>query len=100
MANKVRPDIHQMVAMLSTKVKLPNKTLWKTLVLMIKYLNGIRKNYLTLSADYLKVIKCNLDASFAIHPDFKSHTGAIMTMGYASMQSVSMKQKLNKRISC
>ena len=55
-AKKVRPDIHQMVVMLSTKVKLPNKTLWKIMVLMIKYLDGTRKNYLTLSADDLKVI--------------------------------------------
>ena len=34
-----------------------------------------------------------------VQPDFKIHTGAIMTMGQGSMQSVSKKQKLNTRIS-
>ena len=37
-----------------------------------------------------------MDTSFAVHPDFKSHTGAIMTMGQGAMQSVYRNQKLNK----
>ena len=48
---------------------------------MIKYLNGENKKYLTLTADDLKAVAWYVDASFAVHPDFKSHTGAIMTMG-------------------
>ena len=40
-----------------------------------------------------------MDASFAIHPDLKSHTRDIMTMGQVAMQQVSRKQKLNTRIS-
>ena len=35
------------------------------------------------------------DTNFAVHPDFKSHTRAIMTMGNGAIQSVSRKQKLN-----
>ena len=66
---------------------------------MIKYLNGKKKNYLTLSTDDLKVIKWYVDASFAVHPDFKVPTGAIMTMVYRAMQSVSRGNKLNTRIS-
>ena len=58
---------------------------------MIKYLNGTKKNYLTLSADYLRVVKFYVDAGFAVHPDFKSHTGDIMTMVQVDMQSVSRK---------
>jgi hypothetical protein len=38
-----------------------------------------------------------VDASFAVHPDFKSHTGAAMHFedGEGAVQSVSRKQKLN-----
>ena len=66
---------------------------------MIKYLNGTKKKYLTLSDDDLKVIKQYVDASFVVHPYLKNHTGVIMTMGQGAMQSVPRKQKLNTSIS-
>ena len=56
------------------------------------------KNYLTLSADDLKVMKWYADAIFSGHPDFNIHTGVIMTMVQVAMQSVSSKQKLSTRI--
>ena len=40
-----------------------------------------------------------MDASFAVHPDYRSHTGSIMTMGNGAIQSGSTKQKLNARSS-
>ena len=52
---------------------------------MKKYLSGTKKKYLTLSADYLKVNKWYVGASFEVHPDFKSHTGAIGTMIHGVM---------------
>ena len=52
-----------------------------------------------MSADDLRVIKWYVDASFATHPDFKSHTGAVMTMGSGAMQVLTRKQKLNSRSS-
>ena len=36
-----------------------------------------------------------MDASFAVHPDFKSHTGAVMTMGNGAITSISRKQGMN-----
>jgi hypothetical protein len=42
-----------------------------------------------------------VDASFAVHPDFKSHTGATMKFGDGEdvAQSISRKQKLNTKSS-
>ena len=40
-----------------------------------------------------------MDAAFAVHPDFKSHTGVVMTMGNGAIQAISRKQKLNTRSS-
>jgi hypothetical protein len=40
-----------------------------------------------------------VDAAFAVHPDFKSHTGGVMTFGGGAAQSISRKQKLNTRSS-
>ena len=48
------PDIHQTFAVLLKRVKEPNDTDWKELLIMIEYLNGKKRNYLTLSTDDLK----------------------------------------------
>ena len=69
------------------------------LIRMMKYLNGTKELKLKLRADDLKVIKWFVDASFAVHPDFKSHTGAVMTFGKGAAQSIARKQKLNVRSS-
>ena len=90
-------DIHQMVALLSMRVKENNWTYWEKLAIMIKCLNGTKKKMLTMSADDLKVIKWYMDANFAVIPDFNIHTRAIMTMGQGAMQSFSREQKLNTR---
>ena len=39
-----------------------------------------------------------MDASFAFHHDFRSHTGAIVTMVQGAVKSVTRKQKLDMRI--
>ena len=98
-SKRARPDIHQTVAILSTRVREPNESDWHKLCRFIKYLNGTHDKYLTLSIDTIGVIKWFIDASFAVHPDFKSHTGAEMTMGRGTMIPVSKKQKLNTKSS-
>jgi hypothetical protein len=62
-------------------------------------LNGTREDKLYLSAENLHVIKWHVDASFAVHPDFRSHTGGVMTYGGGVIQSMSRKQQLNTRSS-
>ena len=66
---------------------------------MMKCLNGTRNDALTLAADDLQVVKWYIDASFATHPDFKSHTGGNMTYGKGAPIAVSRKHKLNTRSS-
>jgi hypothetical protein len=99
LCKRARPDIQPAVAVLATKVQKSNEQDWQQLIRLMKYLNGTRKLHLTLSIDNLRVIKWYVDASFAVHPDFRSHTGGIMTMGTGAIQSGSMKQKLNTRSS-
>jgi len=96
---RARPDLHTAIATLCTRVKSPNQDDWAKLLRLLKYCNGTRNDELTLSSDDLHVIKWYVDAAFAVHPDFKSHTGAIMTYGGGAAQSISRKQKLNTRSS-
>ena len=96
---RARPDIHTATAALCTRVKSPNQDDWNKLTRLLKYINGTRNDTLILSADDLHVIKWYVDVAFAVHPDFKSHTGGIMTYGGGAAQSMSRKQKLNTRSS-
>jgi hypothetical protein len=66
---------------------------------LLKYINGTRKDKLILSANDLHVIKWYVDCAFAMHPDYKSHTGGNMTYGQGTAMSMSQKQKLNTRSS-
>ena len=96
---RARPDIHPTIAVLCTRVKEPKESDWDKLVRLLKCLNGTRSDILTLSADNLHVLKWWVDASFAVHPDFRSHAGGAMTLGRGAIQSISRKQKLNTRSS-
>jgi hypothetical protein len=102
LCKRSRPDIQPTIAVLCTRVKEPNEAdWWGKLVRMMRYLNGTTKLRLTLSAGNLHCIKWYMDASFAVHPDFKSHAGATMSFedGKGAVQSISRKQKLNTRSS-
>jgi hypothetical protein len=99
LSKRARPDIQPTIAVLCTRVKAPNETDWSKLIRMMKYLNGTRDMVLTLSVENMKCVKWMVDASFAVHPDFKSHTGGTMSMGRGAIQSVSRKQKLNTKSS-
>ena len=99
LSKRARPDIQPTIAYLCTKVLEPTTVEWKQLVRLMKYLNGTKEKVLTLKADNMRVIKWFVDASFAVHADFKSHTGAVMTLGGGAVQSISRKQKLNTKSS-
>jgi len=99
LCKRARPDTHPTIAVLCTRVHQPNQADWRKLVRYMKYLNGTRDLVLTLSVDSLTTVNWYVDASFAVHPDFKSHTGAVMTYGTGAVQSLSRKQRLNTRSS-
>jgi hypothetical protein len=99
LCKRARPDIAPAIAFLTTRVQHPTREDWMKLVKMMRYLRGTVNDVLTLRADGTKTIKWYTDASFAVHPDFRSHTGAVMTMGAGAVTSVSRKQQMNTRSS-
>ena len=90
-----RPDIHHVIAVLTTRVQAPTTSEWEKLKHLMKFLNATADDVLTLSAENLSVIKWYVDVAFAVHPDFKSHTGGTMTYGRGVPISMSRKQRLN-----
>jgi hypothetical protein len=63
------------------------------------YLNGSKEEDLFLVVDDQHVIKWDVDASFAVHKDFRSHTGGAMSYGTGVPTSISRKQRLNTKSS-
>ena len=64
----------------------------------MKYLVVTKESCLTFNAEKISCQKWYVDAAFAVHSDFKSHTGAILSMGEVAIVSVSRNQKLNTKI--
>ena len=54
---------------------------------------------LYLGADNLSVMYTWVDASYAVHEVFKSHTGGVISFGRGAVMSKSTKQKLNTKSS-
>ena len=88
------PDISLAVAFLTAGVKETNIDNWRKLchVIVIDYLQVT-----VLGADGIGVLSWYCDASFAVHPDMRGHTGGTMTMGRGFPLDLSTKHKLNLR---
>ena len=96
---RARPDISVAIAFLTTRVRQPDHDDWSKLEHLIKYLKGTRDLPLILGSDGTGVVKWYVDASFAVHPNMRSHTGGAVTLGRGCPIVTSTKQKLNTRSS-
>jgi hypothetical protein len=96
---RARPDICTAIAFLTTRVRAPDKNDWKKMVHLMKYIRGTRTLPLILSANGSGILKWWVDASFAVHPNMRGHSGGGLSLGGGSPIASSTKQKLNSRIS-
>ena len=99
LSKRARPDIQPAVAFLCTRVQEPTVQDWKKLHRMMSFLKKTKEDCLTLAINPEQKIEWYVDAAFAVHPDMKGHTGAVMTMGKGAMISMSCKQRSNARSS-
>ncbi len=99
LCKRARPDIQTAIAFLCTRVKDPDTDDYKKLTRTIRYLRGTVDLPLTLEADNISIIKWWVDASYAVHPDMKSHTNGMLSLGKGATYGTSTKQKLNTKSS-
>ena len=99
LAKRSRPDVLLAVSFLCTRVQAPDVDDWKKLGRCLRYLDDTKDLFLTLEADSMSKVRWWVDASFGVHPNMRSHTGATMSMGKGSVYSMSSKQKVNTRSS-
>ena len=96
---RARPDISVAIAFLTTRVRSPDQQDWEKLSHLMQYLHGTKDLPLILGADGTGIVKWFVDASFAVHPNMRSHTGGALTLGRGCPVVTSTKQKLNTRSS-
>mmetsp|Transcript_21585 Transcript_21585/g.30231 ORF Transcript_21585/g.30231 Transcript_21585/m.30231 type:complete len:216 (+) Transcript_21585:2425-3072(+) len=99
LCKRLRPDIYTTVAFLTTRLKSPALEDENKLHQVIKYLCKNKGLVLTLKIDQLQIVKWWVDASFGIHSDYKSQTGAHTSLGKGCFYSTSEKHKVNSRSS-
>ena len=75
------------------KGKSTNTTRLQELGTIISYLKETIYLPLVVGADDSEKLTWNIDASFAVHSNCKSHTGVCLTLGHGSILSISAKAK-------
>ena len=98
-SKRARPDVSTAIAFLTTRVRAPDVNDWRKLSHLMEYLRVDRLRPLILSADGSGVLMWYVDASFVVHPNMRSHTGGVFTMGRGFPINISTKLKLNTRSS-
>ena len=99
LSKRSRPDIQMTIAFLCTRVREPTMEDWYKLHHLLDYLKRTKDECLILKMDNTGTIKWYIDVAYAVHPDMRSHTGAVMTLGKGAVVSISSKQKVNARSS-
>lgn len=94
-----RPDIQLTISYLCTRTMKSDEDDWNKLIRLLRYLNCTKDLVLTLSADGANIIKWWVDASYAVHDNMRSHTGACMSLGRGMIYNKATKQKLNTKSS-
>jgi len=80
-------------------VKGPDVDDYHKLKRVMRYLRGTIGLPLTLEANGTHVLKSWVDASFAVHHDMRSQTGAAISLGKGAVYSSSTCQKINTKSS-
>jgi hypothetical protein len=94
-----RPDIQTAVAFLSSRVQAPDRDDYKKLRRVMQYIRGSLDQVRTMEADGTGLAKWWIDASFAVHPDMRGHTGGVLSLGKGATYTASRGQKINTRSS-
>ena len=102
LGKRARPDVLLAATFLCTRVKSPGKDDLKKLSRCVRYLNKTKSTIdyrINATKDLLEMC-VYVDASFAVHDTYRSHSGAVLTIGKDTViYTESLKQKLNAKSS-
>ena len=94
-----RPDLEPYVAYLCTRVSKSTTDDWTKLRRVLQFAKQTVKDKRIIGAKSLTELYTWVDAAYATHPDMRSHTGGMMSLGHGAVHCRSAKQKLNTKSS-
>jgi hypothetical protein len=94
-----RPNTCTAITFLTTSVRAPDKDEWNKLVHLMRYIRGTHTMSLILSSNGSGILKWWDNATFAVHPSMRGHSGGGLSLGRCFPIVSSTKQKLNARSS-
>jgi hypothetical protein len=94
-----RLDTCTAITFLTMRVRAPDKDDWNKLVHLMRYIIGNRTMPLILSANGSGILKLWVDASFAVHPNMRGHSGGGLSLGRGFPIVSFTKHKLNTQSS-
>ena len=98
-AKRARIDLQLAIAFLCTRVSKSTQQDWEKLRRVLKYIHGTIDLPRIIGVADFKVLQTWVDASYATHPDMRSHTGGVISLGHGVITSKSSKQKINTKSS-
>ena len=96
-ALRARPDLLLAIAFLSTRVSKSTTQDQAKLQRVLEYIYGSMDLDYIIGADDIGRLRTWVDASYAVHPDMRSHTGGAISFGRGAILCKSVKQKLNTK---
>jgi hypothetical protein len=95
LGSMVRPDILVALSFLGKRTTKADEDDSKKLERLLSYLKRTRELVLTLGVDTMNIVKWWADSAFAVHPDMRSHSGLLGSLGRGAIFARSTTQKLN-----
>jgi hypothetical protein len=99
LGKRARPDILLAISFLARRVQAPTSEDADKLARVVRYLRHTRHLGMVLEPDSVLQAYAWIDASFAVHEDMKSHTGAVIGIGKGPFYAKSCVQRLNTKSS-
>jgi len=95
LAIMTRPDILYATSIMTTKTKQPTSTDLKAVDRILLYVSGTKEKSLKLASTNGVTLHATVDASYACHEDFKSHSGCTVHVGNLSGSLLTKSKKQN-----
>ena len=94
LAKRVRPELLTAISHLASRVSAPSVSDWAKLRRVFSYIRGTKKHCLIFLAGSELELLTYIDASYAVHADFKSRSGMFIFFCGGVICAMSKKQKL------
>jgi hypothetical protein len=94
LSRRVRPDLQVAVNFLTTRVQCSTDQDWDKLERVLRYLNATRDLGIVMEGGTILCVSIWIDASYGVHPNGKSHSGVVVTVGRGPIVAKSGKQKI------